>query len=140
MTQPNNFTIYVAAYCAILLGAVVGCDPDDPCDPDQYADHGLCRYRLPDAAGIDAGADDASDEDSSAMADPNADPFAGFGVACTLQTECEGFGLVCGEGFLPYCTRLNCLGIANACAPDWSCFDTRGSSPDPSVTSVCLKP
>lgn len=114
---------------------VSGCELSDPCDPDQYVEHGICYARAVDAADIDADDNDAGDQP-----DAHADPFMGFGTACTLQTECATFELVCGESFLPYCTRTNCLGAANSCPPDWTCLDTGGLGPDPNVTSVCLKP
>lgn len=119
-----------------LLGLlwIGACELSDPCDPGQYEEHGLCRA-LP-VDGIDAGQDD----DAGELADANTDPFAGFGTECTLQSECADFGLVCGESFLPYCTRTNCLGVAQACPPSWTCLNTGGAGPDPSVTSVCIQP
>lgn len=120
---------------ALALTAA-GCGFDDPCDPGQVEEHGLC---FPGGTTMDASAADADDSDSGDT-DASADPFAGFGTPCTLQSECAPYGLRCGEAFLPYCIQINCLGVANVCPPTWTCLDTRGASPDPNVTSVCLKP
>jgi hypothetical protein len=120
-----------------MLIAIGGCElGDTPCDPGQTLDHGLCYPAAPDASNMDAGDDD----DAGGPGDASADPFAGFGDECSEQSECAPYGLVCGMSFLPYCTRTNCTGVPNGCPGGWTCLDTTGLSPDPSVTSICLRP
>lgn len=128
----------------LALGALLGCDPDAPCDPGDYEEHGAC-YPLPSDAGSGPGSDASDDDDAGgedAAADdasgpPPGDPFVGYGDTCEGASDCPSW-LVCGAPDLPYCTRTNCMGVADACPPDWTCFDTTGVSPDPSVTSICL--
>lgn len=125
----------------LMLGALggVACDPSDPCDPGYYEEHGAC-YAYPQPA-VDAGRDASAelDEDGGEVADaaPPADPYEGFGEACEEQSDCAD-GLICGAPQLALCTQVNCMEDPSICPPGWTCFDTTGVSPDPSVNSVCL--
>ena len=109
--------------------ASFACQPSDPCDPGQYADHGAC-YPIHDAA--------ADDEDAGGDAGTE-DRYAGFGKSCTQSSDCPETAPSCGAPMLPLCTVVNCLAMgAGACPPDWTCMDVKDLSPDPSVESVCV--
>lgn len=125
----------------ILVLAGVACDPSDPCDSGYYEEHGACYpIRTTADAGDGDGDGDGDDEDAGGgptdAAAPS-DPYEGFGDECGEQSDCAN-GLVCGAPQLPYCTQVNCMDDLDTCPPEWTCFDTMGMSPDPSVTSVCL--
>jgi hypothetical protein len=122
-----------------FTAAASGCDPSDPCDPGYYEEHGAC---YPEPVVQDAGGDaqlDPGDEDAGGTPDAEApaDPYEGFGDPCEEQSDCPE-ALVCGAPQLALCTQVNCLDDSTVCPPGWTCFDTMGMSPDPSVTSVCL--
>ena len=108
----------------------LGCSFGSPCEPGQVEVHSLCE---PAPLSLDASDSDADNSDAGDT-DASVDPFAGFRVACTVQSECARYGLRCGEAALPYCLRINCMGIPDVCPPTWTCLDTRGVSPDPNVT------
>ena len=122
-----------------LLGGA--CDPSDPCDSGYYEEHGACYpIRMPVSDGGGDGDGDGDDEDAGGEpsdAEAPSDPYEGFGDECEEQSDCPN-GLVCAAPQLPYCTQVNCMDDADICPPEWTCFDTMGMSPDPSVTSVCL--
>lgn len=123
-----------AQRCFVLLLVLLptlGCDPRDPCDPGQYADHGACYPRLP---GLDAGGSDAASADGAAK-----NPGATFGTPCTTHAQCGEDAPNCGAPMLSYCTAVNCMSGAATCPADWECFDIRGLSPLPEVTSICLR-
>ncbi len=129
------------ALCVAAIG-LTACDPSDPCDPGYYEEHGACRLFGAAANGGDGDQADASqDDDGGESAEPadasNADPYASFGDECAEQADCPSH-LVCGAPQLAYCTAVSCLADASTCPPGWTCLDVTGSSPDPSVTSVCL--
>lgn len=117
------------------------CDPSDPCDPDYEEIHGACYPRRAPADTDDAavGLDDdgGSTTEGDAAAEPPSDPYEGFGDECEDASDCRD-GLICGAPQLPMCTQVNCMAEPSICPPDWTCFDTTGVSPDPSVTSICL--
>jgi hypothetical protein len=122
----------------MALGSTGACDMSDPCDPGYHEELGVCHPPPPPDAGrksADAGssADDAAAGDASAPRDPH----EGFGDPCMDRNECPD-GFVCGAPMLPMCTRTNCMDDATICPPGWTCFDTTGVSPDPSVNSICL--
>lgn len=129
---------------ALLLLTALACDPSDPCDPGDYEEHGLCR-EIPDEvvdAGMDASSDASSDEGDDGGSEPEeepptSDPYEGFGDGCADDGDCPN-DLICGAPMLPSCTQVNCTEEPSICPPDWTCFDTTGVSPDPSVTSICL--
>lgn len=107
---------------------LVACDPDDPCDPGYYADHGVC-FR------IDAG---TSDEDAGGE-DAAVDRYAGFGQACTTPDDCPATAPSCGRPPVQVCTLANCMELGeDACPPGWTCLDITGLSPDPAITSACV--
>lgn len=133
MITHRHLPLSVAASLALVF---LGCTFDSPCDPGQVEVHALCE---PAPVSLDASDNDAEDSDAGDT-DATTDPFECFGVACTAQSECASYGLRCGEAALPYCLQINCMGTPNTCPPTWTCLDTRGVSPDPNVTSVCLKP
>ena len=114
---------------------VFGCDPSDPCDRGQYADHGAC-YALPRDGG-----DDASVAVDGAVGDADSGElsYEGFGDACDRPEDCKGAAPSCGAPTSPVCTAVNCMGKPAACPPDWTCLDVTGLSPDPSVKSACVK-
>lgn len=128
------------AVLTLLMLTALACDPNDPCDPGDYEDHGVCRA-LP-AQDVDAGADASSGDGDDGGSDPGeeqpADPYEGFGEACADDGDCPSV-LVCGGEMLPYCTQVNCLDESSTCPPDWMCLDVTGLSPDPNVTSICLQ-
>lgn len=139
MTRAVAVRARAALMAALLSASFGGCDPSEPCDPGYYVEHGAC-YENPVVE--DAGGDAQVDEDDdggalSADAAPATDPYEGFGEPCQEQSQCPG-DLVCGAPQLPMCTQVNCLDDDSVCPPDWTCYDTMGASPDPSVTSVCL--
>ena len=128
---------------ASLITAWSACDPSDPCDSGYEEEHGACYpIRAPQDAAQGDEPDGATDEDGGSLSDaevePPGDPYEGFGDECEDESDCPE-DLVCGAPQLAMCTQVNCMDEPSICPPDWTCFDTTGVSPDPSVTSVCLK-
>ena len=117
------------AWCSAALFA---CDPANPCDPGQYADHGAC-YPL--ASKHDA----AADGDAGPDADAAARSYAGFGKPCSSSDDCSGAAPACGAPTSPVCTAVNCMKKPEVCPDGWTCLDVTGLSPDPAVTSACVK-
>ena len=102
------------------------CDPDDPCDPGYYADHGACLMPPPkrEDAGLVDGAVPFNESD--------------FGYVCSSNADCGGSAPTCGAPQLPICTAVNCLAGATRCPTGWNCLDISAWTPDPSVQSVCV--
>jgi hypothetical protein len=128
---------------ALLLASLSACDPSDACDPGYTEIHGTC-YPNPQSMPANDGGNDPDNgldtdagDDVTADAGPAGDPYEGFGDACEDQSDCPDT-LTCGAPQLALCTQVNCLEDPSICPPDWTCLDTTGISPDPSVTSVCL--
>ena len=113
--------------------ALFACDPDSPCDPGQYADHGAC-YSLKSKS--DAAADGDAAADAS---DAGPRKYEGFGKACSSAADCTHDAPACGAPSSPVCTAVNCMKMPEVCPDDWTCLDVTGLSPDPSVTSACVK-
>jgi hypothetical protein len=124
-----------------LAAGSSGCDPSDQCDSGYYVEHGACYPNpvpIPDAGGSDAQLGEDEDGGGSVPdAEPPSDPYEGFGDACEDVSDCRD-GLICGAPQLALCTQVNCLEDPTVCPPGWTCYDTMGASPDPTVTSVCL--
>lgn len=114
-----------------LAATGVGCDPSNPCDRGQYADHGAC-YPLPRDGG-DGDASEPADADSGEVS------YEGFGDTCDGPEDCKGAAPSCGAPLSPVCTAVDCMGKPSLCPPDWMCLDVTGLSPDPAVTSACVK-
>jgi hypothetical protein len=129
---------------AWLITGLCACEPSDPCDPGYKEVHGACFPIDGEEDASEPGdAEDGDDEDggslmSDAEVEPPGDPYEGFGDECADEGDCPE-GLICGAPQLPMCTQVNCLDEPSICPPDWTCVDTAGASPDPSVTSICLK-
>jgi len=112
----------------LVARAASGCTPDDPCDPDQIYERGLC---LP-APEPDAGPP------------PDAGPYRGFGDACMDPedpVECVHAADVCVPipGMTPFCSALGCLDDPAVCPPGWDCVDVEMFDPR-AVGGVCLPP
>lgn len=120
--------------CALWLCA---CQPDTLCDPGQRPMHGGC-YDLPKPA-ADSGADTGPAGDAGTC---SGDPYEGFKAKCESNAECGCHAPACATAPLGYCTRLNCDPKApEDCPPGWTCLMIPpGSSPDPSITHLCLAP
>lgn len=134
--------IGVFGWLALAALAGAACDPNDACDSGYYEEHGAC---IPVPRSEDAGSMHEGDSDDDGGAEPDAsddaapasDPYEGSGDDCDDASDCRE-GLICGAPQLALCTQVNCMEDPSICPPDWTCFDTTGVSPDPSVTSVCL--
>lgn len=126
-------------WLGLITLSALACDPSDPCDPGYYELHGAC-YPTPEEE-PDAGGDAGPIEDDDAGSDaepPPSDPHEGFGDACEDESDCPE-ALICGGEMLPYCTQVNCMDDPSICPSTWTCLDTTGLSPDPNVTSICLR-
>lgn len=122
----------------LLLWALCGataCDPDNPCDPGFYADHGVCvRIIAPPKPDADGGAEDAGPGGGFANDDSD------FGRPCEVQEDCGGRAPECGAPMLPLCTAVGCLQGQSQCPADWQCLDISGwERPYPEVLSFCVK-
>ena len=122
---------------SIVLSAAA-CDPDDPCDPGYYADHGLCvRNMAPPRPAADGGAE-GEDAGSGDTVFSNDD--SDFGRPCEVQTDCGGKAPECGAPELPLCTAINCLQGESQCPADWICLDISSwERPYPYVKSICVQ-
>ncbi len=118
------------------------CDPAHPCDPGYTATFGSCLKTPVDAGkGVaDAAADDAGTDDAASTAVSSCKPYDHFGDKCATNGDCACGAATCATQGLLYCTRLNCMGDPKSCPPTWTCTDISAVSPDPTVTSICLKP
>jgi len=125
------------AALSLLALAALACDPSDACDPGYYEQHGVCYPNPEDVEAHDASTDEDVDAGSDSEAPPS-DPHEGFGDECADEGDCPD-DLICGGEMLPYCTQVNCMDEPGTCPPAWTCFDTTGVSPDPNVTSICLR-
>jgi hypothetical protein len=112
------------------------CDPDDPCDPGYYADHGVCVgiLEMPEPK-ADGGSDDAGPNHGFANDDTD------FGRACELDSDCGGKAPACGAPMLPLCTAVNCIQGEAQCPPAWTCLDISNWDERPylEVLSICVK-
>jgi hypothetical protein len=114
--------------------AVAGaCTPDEPCDPDQIYQRGLC---------VDAVTDAGPPADAGPR--PDAGPHRGFGDPCTDPedpVECIYAADVCVPlpGQDPFCSALGCLDDPAICPPGWMCVDVSMFDPR-AVGGVCLPP
>ena len=124
------------AWMVLVWLSAAACDPDDPCDPGYYADHGLCvRDTTAPSPAADSGADDAG---------PGGVTFANddtdFGRPCAVQEDCGGKAPACGAPQLPLCTAVNCLQGESECPADWTCLDVSSwTQASPDVTSICVQ-
>lgn len=130
--------LWATALCVCAgLGA---CDPDDPCDPGYYPDHGACLRTAasPDAGSAGRAAEADADAGESYGAKP---PFnaADFGTACSTDADCRGSAPVCGGAMFPICTAVNCKDGSVACPESWTCLDIAAFSPDPTIRSACVQ-
>ena len=125
-----------AWYVVFVLGAFAfACDPENPCDPGYYADHGVC-LRTVEAPRDDA---DGGADDSGANEYAGGDESA-FGRPCQTREDCGGSAPECGGPMLPMCTAVNCQQGASRCPADWTCLDVSGlDRPDPEVKSLCIR-
>jgi hypothetical protein len=129
----NQRWSFVCAAVSLSLGSLA-CDPSDPCDPGYYADHGACyRQATGDASTQDAATLDAAAPDAATAS------YEGFGKSCSKASDCSGAASSCGAPMSPMCTAINCLKMPKICPPDWQCIDVSAFSPDPNVTSACVK-
>jgi len=122
-----------SAWALTLALAAMSCDPDDPCDPGYYEDHGGC-YPLNTAP--------PDDEDAGVGADASvsSNPSAKFGSPCTVQSDCGGVAPTCGAPLFPVCTVINCQELpVNPCPATWTCLDVTAYSKDPTVSTVCVQ-
>lgn len=112
----------------LLVCGWLGCEPDDPCDPGYYADHGACLRMAPPKT-------DAGEAPGDA-----AMPFneSDFGYSCTSDADCGGSAPSCGAPRLPICTAINCLTGGGRCPASWNCLDISTWTPDPKIQSVCV--
>ena len=122
------------AWIIFILLSAAACDPDDPCDPGYYADHGLCVLDTdtprPEADG------GAEDDDAGGFANDDGD----FGRPCETQEDCGGKAPECGAPQLPLCTAINCLQGESQCPANWTCLDiSNWERPYPYVLSICVK-
>ncbi len=107
-----------------LAGALVvlGCTIDEPCDPGQVVEVGLCITPMPDDPAGGAGGATAPEEEK-----PN------FDADCAEMSECLA-GTVCGAPDLPKCIGL--CGpddpFEDNCPSDKSCTEVRPG------TSICF--
>jgi hypothetical protein len=116
------------AWTVVMLAVLGGCDPDDPCDPGYFADHGVCVPIVE-----KPGAADGGEEDAGSGGD------ADFGRACHTDSDCRGKAPACGAPMLPLCTAVNCLQGESTCPATWTCLDISGwERPYPEVLSLCL--
>ena len=118
-----------------VAAAAVACDPDDPCDPGYYADHGLCvRITTTPEPEADGGADDAGPGGGFANDDSD------FGRPCEVQEDCGGKAPDCGAPQLPLCTAVNCLQGQSQCPASWTCLDISSwERPYPDIKSLCVR-
>ncbi|MEY4578757.1 MAG: hypothetical protein RL701_3460 [Pseudomonadota bacterium] len=116
----------VLMWCCLSIASA--CDPNDPCDPGHYADHGAC---YPQRA-----APDASEESDAGSATPS---YAGFGKTCSSAADCTPEAPSCGAPTSPVCTAVNCMDKTGLCPPGWTCFDITSFTTDPTVTSACVE-
>lgn len=120
--------------CA-LGASMTACDPEDPCDPGYYADHGLC-VRIVDTRRPEAG----SGEDDAGPGGGYANDDSDFGKPCDVQEDCGGNAPMCGAPMLPLCTAVNCMQGESQCPDDWTCLDiSTWEGPYPEVKSLCVK-
>jgi hypothetical protein len=127
---------------ALILGAL-GCDVSTHCDPGQVYMSYSC-YDVPEAGagGAPGGADGASDGGAS-DGDPDGAantcaPYEGFGVTCTMTSQCTCGADSCNTFTGNYCTHIHCLADPSSCPPGWTCTDV--SAFDPATGSFCARP
>jgi len=119
----------------LSASAAAACDPDDPCDPGYYADHGLC-VRRPDTPKLDADGGVVEDDAGGGYANDDSD----FGRPCATQEDCGGKAPECGAPQLPLCTAINCLQGESQCPVNWTCLDISSwERPYPYVLSICVQ-
>lgn len=123
------------AWLLLFALSAAACDPEDPCDPGYYADHGVCVriIGMPGPA-ADGGAEDAGPGGGFANDDSD------FGRPCEVTEDCGGKAPECGAPQLPLCTATNCMQGASQCPADWTCLDISGwERPYPEIKSLCIK-
>jgi hypothetical protein len=121
---------------SVFGGALVpACDPDQPCDPGYYADHGLClRVLGTPNADADGGSDDAGP--GAGFANDDSD----FGRPCAVAEDCGGKAPECAAPMLPLCTAVNCLQGESQCPATWTCLDISSwERPYPEIKSICIQ-
>jgi len=136
MTQAST-AVLARLVGALVCVALTSCI-EEKCDPGYRAQRGAC-YPIPDDAGgpgpSDARAPDA-DAGARAAAAPACAHGEGFGATCAADTDCT-----CETRCIPVlaiCSVLNCASTPEVCPEGWQCQDISASSPDPSVSSICL--
>ena len=118
-----------------LLGAgaaLGGCWDDDPCDPGQVFEDGVCRAAPPSEPPPQGGEAGAPGVEPGPETSPWDSP-------CTSEADCAGDAVFCPPSPFNTCTNINCSpGEENEgiCPADWTCIPAGGGLP----TSICAPP
>ena len=141
MNQVSKAALALLGSALVLLVSTLSGCIEEKCDPGYSSQRGAC-YPIPHDAGAlgpaDARGQDADGGGDGAPAQPAAcAPGEGFGVTCVDEADCS-----CGTQCVPVlkiCSVLNCASTPEVCPEHWQCQDISGSSPNPSVSSICLE-
>ena len=129
----------------VLVG--LACDISQHCDANQtYANHAC--YDVPQggmggvggAIGSGPGGSQGAGAGGSGgdALKGSCTMHEGFGVICTMVSDCSCGLDSCNTFMGNYCTHTHCLADPSICPGGWTCLDVTAF--DPTMGSVCVRP